>query len=99
MSFVDRVGAIAALMLAAAVAIGCGTALDDEKNEDQVKASVEEVRGTAVSSVDCPSGVEVEPGTIVICEVSFPGGKTERAKLKIRDEDANLDFLDLSPAK
>ncbi len=99
MSIAGRGGALAALILAA-VAIGCGgTELDDQKTEDQVKASVEKSRGSKVTSVDCESGVEVEPGTVFSCTVELPGGKTETAKLKIRDEDANVDFFKLSPNK
>jgi NAD(P)H-hydrate repair Nnr-like enzyme with NAD(P)H-hydrate epimerase domain len=99
MSFAGRGGVLAALILAVA-AIGCGgTALDDKKTEDQIKDSVEKTRGGKVTSVDCPSGVDVEPGTVFSCTVTLAGGKTETAKLRIRDEDANVDFFNLSPSK
>ena len=99
MSFAGRGGAIAVLILAFA-AIGCGgTALDDQKTEDQIKDSVEKAQGGKVTAVDCPSGVDVEPGTVFSCTVTRPGGKTETAKLRIRDEDANVDFFNLSPSK
>lgn len=99
MKLAGRGGTIAALILAAA-AIGCGgTALDDKKTEDQIKDSIEKSQQTKVSSVDCPSGVEVEPGTVFSCTVTLSGGKTQTAKLKIRDEDANVDFFSLSPSK
>src|SRR6187549_2051671 len=97
MRFAGRGGAIAALILAV-TAIGCGgTALDDQKTEDQIKDSVEKGQGGKVTAVDCPSGVDVEPGTVFSCAVTRPGGKTETAKLRIRDEDANVDFFNLSP--
>ena len=99
MSFAGRGGAIAALVFAVA-AVGCGgTALDDKKTEDQIKDSVEKAQGGKVTSVDCPSGVDVEPGTVFSCTVTRPGGKTETAKMRIRDEDANVDFFKLSPNK
>jgi NAD(P)H-hydrate repair Nnr-like enzyme with NAD(P)H-hydrate epimerase domain len=57
------------------------------------------VRGAKVSSVDCPSGVDVEAGATFTCNVKFASGKEATAKLKIRDSDANLNFENLSPSK
>jgi Domain of unknown function (DUF4333) len=84
----------------ALVAAGCGsTVIDQKKVEEQVKASSEKVRGSKVSAVECPSGVEVEAGAKFTCSVRFSSGKEETATLKIRNEDADLDFEDLSPSK
>jgi NAD(P)H-hydrate repair Nnr-like enzyme with NAD(P)H-hydrate epimerase domain len=73
--------------------------IDQKKVEDQVKSSSENARGAKVASVDCPSGVEVEAGATFTCSVKFSSGKEETATLKIRNEEADLDFEDLSPSE
>jgi NAD(P)H-hydrate repair Nnr-like enzyme with NAD(P)H-hydrate epimerase domain len=89
-----------ALLALGAVAVGCGgKTLDAGSTEDLVKANTENVRGAKVSSVDCPSGIEVEAGTTFDCTVVFASGKEATAKLKIRDSEANLNFEALSPSK
>jgi hypothetical protein len=88
------------LTIAVPLALGCGgTVIDLSKAEDQIKASVEESPGTKVSSVDCPSGVEVEPKAKFTCKVRLSDGRSATATLLIRDEDANLDFINLEPDK
>jgi NAD(P)H-hydrate repair Nnr-like enzyme with NAD(P)H-hydrate epimerase domain len=100
MSLPARVSALSALVIAAFLAVGCGgTVIDQSKVQDQIKATAEKSGKTKVSSVDCPSGVEVDPGQEFSCTVHLSGGGTETAKLKIRDEDANLDLLYLGPNK
>jgi hypothetical protein len=96
----SRCAALVALASAAAIAAGCGgTVIDLNKAEDQIKASAEESPGVKVSSVDCPSDVEVEPKATFTCSVRLADGRTETATLLIRDEDANLDFINLQPDK
>jgi len=96
----SRCAALVALATAALVATGCGgTVIDLSKAEDQIKASVEESPGNKVSSVDCPSDVEVEPKTKFTCTVHLADGGTATATLLIRDEDANLSFVNLQPDK
>jgi NAD(P)H-hydrate repair Nnr-like enzyme with NAD(P)H-hydrate epimerase domain len=92
--------ALAALALAAFFGAGCGgTEIDASKTQDLVKANVEHTQHVKVSSVDCPSGVEVDPGKTFSCTVHFSSGKTSTATLEIRDKDANMAFLNLSAAK
>jgi Domain of unknown function (DUF4333) len=89
-----------ALVAIALAAAGCGgTVIDREKVQEQVGESSEQARGSKVSSVECPSGVEVEAGATFTCSVKFASGKEETAKLKIRDKEADLDFEGLSPTK
>jgi NAD(P)H-hydrate repair Nnr-like enzyme with NAD(P)H-hydrate epimerase domain len=90
---------IATAMVAAAVA-GCGgTVIDAAKTEDAIQSDLEKTSGLKVTSVDCPSGVEVETGTTFECVVEQADGREETATLKIRNEDADLDFVDLSANK
>jgi Domain of unknown function (DUF4333) len=89
--------AIVALLLAGC---GGGTDVDSTKASDTVRASLEskgEGFGTKVESVDCPSGVKVEPGTRFECTVHWPDGKVAYAQLLIRDAKADLSLETLSP--
>jgi len=94
--------AVAALLIAALFVAGCGggTDVDYVKASETVRASLESKRegfGTEVESVDCPSGVAVDPGTYFECVVRFAPGKVAYARLKIRDEQADLSLEALSP--
>jgi uncharacterized protein DUF4333 len=96
----SRCAALVALATAALIAAGCGgTVLDLSKTEDQIKASIEESPGAEVSSVDCPSGIEVEPKAKFTCSVHLSNGRTGTATLLIRDEDANLSIINFQPDK
>jgi uncharacterized protein DUF4333 len=100
MTPLGRFGALAALALALFLATGCGgTVLDSASTEDQIEAEVEKTQGKKVSSVDCPSDVEIEPKTTFTCAVHLADGDTETATLLIRDEDANLNFVKLQPGE
>jgi NAD(P)H-hydrate repair Nnr-like enzyme with NAD(P)H-hydrate epimerase domain len=101
MSLSCRSSALLALVVAAFIASGCGeTVIDQTKVQEQIKASAEKSgRTDDVSSVDCPSGIEVDPGAKFSCTVHLAGGQTETATLKIRNKDADLDFLYLGPRK
>lgn len=92
--------ALAAVVFAAVLFAGCGgTVIDDEKTEDAIAENVESSLSKKVSSVDCPSGVDVEAGASFECTVSLRGGKEETATLKILNEDADVELVDLSAGK
>ncbi|HEY2333809.1 MAG TPA: DUF4333 domain-containing protein [Solirubrobacterales bacterium] len=95
--FPGMLGAIAVIALLAFAGCGGGTVIDQAKTQEEVKASLERSQHAKIASVQCPSGVEVEAGATFTCKVSISGGKTETATLKIRDSDANLSLIDLSP--
>jgi hypothetical protein len=89
------VSLVAALAVFAAAAVGCGeTVIDDVKTEAVIKDNVESKLGLKVSSVDCPSDVEVEAGAVFECTVAMGDGKERTAKLKILNEDADVEFLE-----
>jgi hypothetical protein len=84
---------------AALAAAGCGeTVIDDVKTEDAIAQNLEASLGKQVKSVACPSGVEVEAGATFDCTVVLAGGGRETATLKIRNEDADVDLIGLTPA-
>lgn len=96
-----RIGVVLALPLLVFLVVGCGgTVIDLNKTEDQLQAEAEKKSpDKKVSSVDCPGDVEVEPQEKFTCTVRLSDGSTETATLLIRDEDANLTLLSLSPSK
>jgi uncharacterized protein DUF4333 len=99
MSFVGRGGVIAALMLAALLAAGCGdTVIDDAKTEAAIEQNLEDSVGKKVTAVECPSGVEVEKGKSFDCTVTLVGGTEETATMKILNEDADIELSDLRPS-
>ncbi len=94
-----RAAGAAAIVIAALAAGSCGdTVIDDTKAEDQIEANVENNLGTKVT-VDCPSGVKVEPGRTFSCTVSAAGGREAKAVLKILNADADVHFIALRPIK
>lgn len=101
MSLLGRTGALAALAAAAALlAAGCGeTVIDDVKTEEAIEQNLESGLGKEVSSVDCPSGVEVEAGASFDCTVTLKGGNRETASLRVLNEDADVEVTGLQPAK
>ena len=100
MSFLARCGAFAVLVPAVFAMAGCGdTVIDDAKTEAAIEQNVEDSLGKKVVTVDCPSGVEVEPDETFDCTISLTGGKEETATMKILNEDADIELADLKPAK
>lgn len=100
MSFLVRCAALAALLAVAALASGCGdTVIDEEKTADAIEQNVEQELGKQVSAVECPEGVEVKVDATFDCTVTLADGGRETATLKILNEDADAEFVDLKPRK
>jgi NAD(P)H-hydrate repair Nnr-like enzyme with NAD(P)H-hydrate epimerase domain len=100
MSWLGRTGAVAALLAVAFLAVGCGeTVIDDAKTEAAIEENLQKSLGKKVSSVDCPSDVEVKAGASFDCAVTLTGGKEETASLKIINDDADVEVTNLQPAK
>jgi Domain of unknown function (DUF4333) len=93
-------GAALASALALLALAACGDkVIDDDKAEDAVQADLERGLEVEVESVECPSDVEVDPGETFECTVTAASGDRATATLKIRDEEANVRFVDLEPRK
>jgi hypothetical protein len=100
MRLLVRTGVVLALPLLMFLAVGCGeTVIDDAKTEAAIEQNLEDSVGQKVTSVDCPSGVEVKTDTTFDCTVSLAGGKEQTATLKILNEDADVEVTDLTPNK
>jgi NAD(P)H-hydrate repair Nnr-like enzyme with NAD(P)H-hydrate epimerase domain len=100
MSLLSRFSAVAALVTTVFVAVGCGeTVIDSAKTEAAIEQNLENSVGQKISSVDCPSGVEVKAGTTFDCTVNMAGGKQETATLKIINSDADVEVTDLKVNK
>jgi hypothetical protein len=95
-----RTSALLAVAVAAFLAVGCGeTVIDDVKTEGAIQHNLETSLDEKVSKVDCPAGVEVEAGKTFDCAVTLEGGKRQTAKLKVLNEDADVELVDLSGDK
>jgi len=100
MTLLSRFGAVAALVVAVFVVVGCGeTVIDSAKTEAAIEQNLENSVGQKIKSVDCPSGVEVKAGTTFDCTVSMSGGKQETATLKIINSDADVEVTNLKVNK
>ena len=100
MSLLGRSGVLAALACAAFLAFGCGkTVIDDVKTEGAIEQNLETSAGQKVTSVECPSDVEVEAGATFECAVMLAGGKEETATLKVINADADVELTNLQADK
>jgi Domain of unknown function (DUF4333) len=96
MSPLSRSSALAALASAVLIAVGCGgTVIDPSKIEDQLEAYLENSQGKSVSSVDCPSGVDVKAGNTFDCTVNLSGGRGETVTVKILNSDADIGIVNI----
>jgi hypothetical protein len=99
MSFSGRIGAVAALVVAGILVVGCGeTVIDQASLEDTVQQDIEK-QGKPVEAVECPSDQEVETGATFTCTVRYSDASEATATLKIRNEDADLSLIDLGSNK
>ena len=90
-------GAAGALALSIAA---CGeTVIDAAKTEDAIEHNLEKASGLKVTSVDCPSDVEVKTGATFTCTVTFANGGEAEETFRIRDEDANVTQVSFGPKK
>jgi hypothetical protein len=96
MSLLKRSGLLLGLIAAALLVAGCGdTVLDATKAEEQLQASVSRSLGQKVSSVDCPSDIEVEKGKTFSCSVKMQKGEDQTVTLEIRNSDADISVTDI----
>jgi hypothetical protein len=99
MSLTGRLGLMLGALAVLAFASGCGeTIIDSTKTEEALEANLSKSLRQKVSSVDCPSDVEVEKGKTFTCSVRLAGGKEQTATLKILNSDADVSVVSLRPA-
>lgn len=95
-----RLAALLATLLVALLAAGCGeTVIDSAKTEAAIEQNLKRATGAKVSSVECPSGVEVKAGATFECTVDLADGKQQTATLKIVNSDADVEVTDLRTGK
>jgi len=85
-----------AVLLTVAVAglSGCGgKVIDTSKIEDTLRHNLEAERGEKVSSVECPSEVNVEPKATFECTVDLAKGATKTVTLEIRNDKADVSVV------
>lgn len=99
MRFASRFGVLCALGIVALATTGCGeTVIDDAKTEAALEQNLERSSGAKITSIECPSGVEVEKDATFQCSIELKGGGGETATLKILNEDADVAVTKLEPA-
>ncbi len=87
---------VLALALAGFNLAGCGkTVVDDVKLEETLKDNVESSRGEKVKSVDCPTDIEVKAKAEFECTITPQKGKQETAVLRIKNEDADIEVVEI----
>ena len=95
MKLLGRAGALSAVALTGLLVVGCGeTVIDSAKTEAAIEQNLRRATGQKVSSVDCPSGVEVKAGATFECTVDL-AGKQETATLKIVNSNADIEVTNL----
>jgi hypothetical protein len=100
MSLSVRFAAVAALVVAAVVVVGCGdTVIDSSKAEGAIQSDLEKSLHHKVSSVSCPSEQKVEPNATFACTVVFSNGKQATATLKILNKNADISLINLKASK
>jgi hypothetical protein len=92
--------AVAMLVIAGALVVGCGeTVIDSANLEETVTQNLEESQGRNVKAVECPSDQEVVVDATFTCTVEYSDGREAIATLKIRNEDADLSLINLRSNK
>lgn len=73
--------------------------IDSGKTEAALQQDLRRSTGQKVSSVDCPSGVEVKAGKTFQCTADLAGGGQQRVTLKILNSDADVEVTNLEQQK
>jgi hypothetical protein len=73
--------------------------LEAGKQGEELSKELGITAGEKISSVDCPSGVEVKTGATFTCTVTFANGGEAEETFRIRDEDANVTQVSFGPKK
>ena len=77
----------------AIAAVACGEAtLDAASAEAQIIAQLREAEGPAISSVECPEGIEVRAQATFACTATEPSGTTWTIEVTQLDEAGTLDY-------
>lgn len=88
--------AVPVLVLAAGALSGCaGDVVDPKKTQIALRFDIAEKTDTRIRSVDCPSGVEVVPGTRFTCLVTARDGAEAVAVMEILNDTADLKVVRL----
>jgi hypothetical protein len=96
MDWLGKLAALLALALASFGVLGCGgVVIDHAKEEALIEENLEKSVGQKVSSVECPSGVEVEKGKTFECTVRLQGGRRETVTVKILNSDADTEITNV----
>jgi NAD(P)H-hydrate repair Nnr-like enzyme with NAD(P)H-hydrate epimerase domain len=81
--------AVGAVLAALAITACGGKVIDDGKAEGFIEDGLEKQAGIKVSSVDCPSGVDIEKGKAFDCTAQTERGEY-RVTLRMTDDEGTV---------
>jgi NAD(P)H-hydrate repair Nnr-like enzyme with NAD(P)H-hydrate epimerase domain len=90
--------AVAAALAALAIGACGGKVIDDGKAEGFIEDGLQKQAGVKVSSVDCPSGVDVEKGGTIDCTAQTDRG-AYRVTLRMTDDEGTVVPADVERVK
>jgi hypothetical protein len=92
---------LAALIAASALLLaGCGgTTLDTQNLEETLPKDLRPVVSSPVKSASCPSDIDVEKGKEFSCKIVLVDGTKKTVHLRLTDDKADYEFLNLSSDK
>jgi NAD(P)H-hydrate repair Nnr-like enzyme with NAD(P)H-hydrate epimerase domain len=73
--------------------------IDSSKTEAALQQNLRRSTGQKVSSVDCPSGVEVKAGKTFQCTADLADGGQQTVTLKILNSNADVEVTNLEQTK
>lgn len=96
MNWLGKLSTLLALALTSFSLLGCGgVVIDHAKEEALIEENLTKSVGQKVSSVECPSGIEVEKGRTFECTVKLENGKLEQVTIKILNSDADTEITNV----
>jgi hypothetical protein len=92
MSMRSRSARLAAFAVLAIAAAACTKTLDTDGLEGELRSQIETQTQSGVSSVDCPSDVEVETGGTFECTAEEESGASFTIRVTQSDDQGNVEW-------
>jgi hypothetical protein len=79
------------VLVAGGALAACGTKeIKAHDLEEKIRGELGARAGALPRSVDCPDGVESDPGKKFDCRLTAPNGDVLRVEVTVKDEDGNV---------
>ncbi len=95
----SRSARLAALSVLAIATVACTKTLDSDGLERELKTDLEDELPATITSVDCPSDIEVEAGHTFTCTADDDGGASLTLEVTQSDDKGNVtwELVDAAP--